>query len=197
MSGESPLRALLARAGTDPDPRARERAYEELVRLLLILVRARLGVRLREQRESMDVCQSLARSFVEDVSAGRVVFESESALVAYLRKAVGSKLADLSRRDTAQRRGGGARGIPLDRATGGDVPSLAARDADAGDAVLEREELDLALDLLDEEEKRLVALRRAGMEWNVIARELATSEEALRQRWSRLQRRVAGALDKP
>jgi hypothetical protein len=32
------------------------------------------------------------------------------------------------------------------------------------------------------------------MEWSLIARELATNEEALRKRWSRLQQRIAGGL---
>lgn len=195
MAEASALKSLLARASADPDPRERDRAYEELARLLLVLVRARLGDRLREKRESMDVCQSLARSFVEDLTTGKIVFESEGALVAYLRKAVGSKLADLARMDNAERRGGGVRTTPLD-ASGASMSPALADDAPGASAIVgANEQQAMILAQLDDDERRLVALRRSGLEWPQIARELGASEESLRKRWSRLQQRIAAELE--
>ncbi|HYE62039.1 MAG TPA: sigma-70 family RNA polymerase sigma factor [Phycisphaerales bacterium] len=185
------LSGLLARACAGSDPRAREAAFDELLRLLTIYVRAGMGSRLRDHRESMDVCQSLARSFVDDFEGGRIAFESEAALAAYVRQCVRSKLADLSRHDRAAKRGGGAvtQGLPGDGPHGGPGPASAAiaREAVAG-----------ALAALNEDERTLLRLRSQGLAWEAIARELGRTPEAVRQQFSRVQRRLAqGSQESP
>lgn len=166
---------------------ARELAYAELLRLLTMFVRAGMGPRLRSRRESLDVCQSIARSFVEDHQHGAVRFESEAALVAYLKTVVNTKLALLARHDGAHKRGGGAVALPFadDRHTG-----PAGRPAPA-EALLAREALDSVESRMAPDDLEIARLRLQGMDWNQIAQRLGRDPAALRQRWSRLSRSLA------
>lgn len=180
MSEPTAFSAFLAQAA-DADPARRDRAYAELLRWVRIVVRAEMGRRLRDHRESVDVCQSIARSFVDDFQSGRVRFESEHALAAYLRVAVRSKLAELARRDGALKRGAGARPVPVHEASGEQAeerdPPLPAAEAWAR----------LRASLSDDD-RHLVELRMRGLDWATIAEQLATSEAAARQRFSRVVR---------
>lgn len=183
------LKALLTRAcgGGDAagDPRAREAAFEELLRLVMISIRAGMGRKLRDHRESADVCQSVAKSFVDDYEAGRVKFDSEAQLAAYLQRVVRSKLADLARHDVAAKRGAGARAV--DQSVG-DLHDAAAAGASA---VLRTDEAQRRLfSQLTEPEQVLVRLRAQGLGWEQIAAVLNKDAAALRQQFSRIQRRL-------
>jgi len=46
----------------------------------MIYIRAGMGRRLRDHRESVDVCQSVAKSFIEDFETGRINFDTEAQL---------------------------------------------------------------------------------------------------------------------
>lgn len=189
----SKLQDLLDRTAS-LEGEARERAFEELLRLLMILVRAKMDARLRNQRESVDVCQSVAKSFVEDWEAGKVKFASEAALAGYLQKVVRNKLADLSRRDTAARRGGGATPLPIDAERG--VAEEALHDGAAGlsSVIADRELHANMLEGLTAEEVRLIDYRKRGLDWEQIAKETGESSVALRKRWSRLQAKLSDQL---
>lgn len=165
---------------------ARELAYAELLRLVTMFVRAGMGPRLRSHRESLDVCQSIARSFVEDHQHGAVRFESEAALVAYLKTVVNSKLALLARHDGAQKRGGDTAAIPL----GEDHAAPTAGPAPP-EALLAREALDSVEARLTPDDHEIARLRLQGLDWNQIAQRLGRDPAALRQRWSRLARSLA------
>lgn len=193
MSTPSRLDKLLRHAAT-LEGVERDRAFEDLVRLLMIMVRARMDHKLRAGRESMDVCQSVAKSFVDDWQAGRVQFENEAALAGYLQTVVRNKLADLSRRDTALRRGGGDRPLPIDDERGVSASAIAGTGPGASSIVAEAELREKSLANLTDEDRALIDLRRRGLEWDQIAAELGESSAALRKRWSRLQARVAGDL---
>lgn len=176
------LKALL---GRDPDDRARDRAYAELLRLVRIFVRARMGDRLRDHRESADVCQSIAKSFVDDAARGLLAFDSEQALHAYLQRVVRSKLAELARHDQTLKRtpAEGAGFIDGELAPhSGPTASMQTQAREAGETLVRR---------LSPEDAEIARLRAAGMEWSAIAVTLGLSEASLRQRWSRLQRRIA------
>lgn len=183
------LHTLLAeaRAGND---RSRDRAFRELSRLITIFVRAGMGHRLRDHRESVDVSQSIARSFVQDHQAGEIRFESDAAILAYVKTVVRSKLAMLARHDTAQKRGGGAVGLGLDSATGvqatgpGHIP---ARGIEAHDR------LESARDAMSESDREIARLRLSGLDWSQIAEQLGKDPVALRKHWSRLAQRVSEA----
>lgn len=195
MESGGGLKALLGRAcGKDGDPRAREEAFEELLRLITIAIRAGMGRKLRDHRESADVCQSVAKSFVEDFEAGRLVFETEAQLAAYLQRVVQNKLVDLARADAAAKRGGGERAGPLNEA----VADVQGRDAASASADLRGDEaLGSLLAGLSVEEQALVRLRRQGLSWEQIARVLGGGRDAptLRQQFSRLQKRVGRGLE--
>lgn len=179
MAEKSALELFLRGAGAGGGTE-QERAYGELLRFVRIVVRAEMGRRLRDHRESADVCQSIARSFVDDFRAGRLHFETEQALAAYLRLAVRNKLAELSRRDTALKRGGG-------RARAGDEASLAAADDDPAPTP---DELARLRARMTDEERRLADLRLRGLGWDTVGAELGLSAQTARQRFSRMLRRL-------
>lgn len=180
MSEPAAFSAFLAQAAQG-DPAQRDRAYAELLRWVRIVVRAEMGRRLRDHRESVDVCQSIARSFVDDFQSGRVRFESERALASYLRVAVRSKLAELARRDGAIKRGAGARPVPVHEAVGeaARAPDLPGPSAEAWARLRSS---------LPDDDRHLVELRMRGLDWATIAEQLGTSEAAARQRFSRIVR---------
>ncbi|MBL8744731.1 MAG: hypothetical protein JNK58_00085 [Phycisphaerae bacterium] len=189
----SRLDALLRHAAT-LEGAEREHAYSELVRLLMIMVRARMSPRLRASRESVDVCQSVAKSFVHDWQTGRLRFENEAALAGYLQTIVRNKLADLARRDTAQRRGGGAVPLAIDDEHGVPSENIPAQSPGASTIAAAAELQSRLLDSITPEEHRLIDLRRRGIEWDQIAEMLGESSAALRKRWSRLQERLGDRL---
>jgi RNA polymerase sigma factor (sigma-70 family) len=180
---------LTALLDQNADGAARDRAYTELLRLVAIFVRVRMGGaggpdRLRDHRESADVCQSIAKSFVDDAARGMLRFDSQAALHGYLQQVVRSKLAELARHDGAAKRGGRDAGPSAD-------PELAeADDPSASIRALSKEELERVMAGLTPDEGQVVLLRRQGLEWKEIAGVLGVSEEALRQRWSRVRKRL-------
>jgi len=183
-----------------PDGRARDAAFNELLRLVMIFVRAGMGRRLRDRRESVDVCQSIARSFVEDFEAGKLEFESEAALAGYLRSVVRSKLVDLSRHDGREKRGGGQGGEGV-RAVSLDGPAFAAAFEPAADGpsasfdVRTEEARTRILALLSADEQALLRLRWRGLSWEQIGSDLKRDSGAIRQQFSRMQKRVLGGPD--
>jgi len=165
-----------------------------LMRLLMILVRAKMDSKRRNHHESMDVCQSVARNFVEEWQAGKVQFPNEAALVGYLQTVVRNKLTDLSRRDQAARRGGGAVPVPIDSERGVSEGAIPSHGPGASGSIAARETHERILRSLSEEERRLIEFRQRGRDWDEIATELGESSSALRKRWSRLQIRIGEML---
>jgi RNA polymerase sigma factor (sigma-70 family) len=181
------LHQLLAQAAGGDDL-ARERAFSELNRLLTIFVRSAMGSRLRDHRESADVCQSIARSFIQDHAGGAVRFENDAAVVGYLRTVVRTKLAMLARHDGALKRGGGSTPSSLDDDAGPFPADHAQRSA--GESMAAREELERVRSGLSEQDQELARLRLAGMDWTQIADRLGRAPAALRKQWSRVTQRL-------
>jgi RNA polymerase sigma factor (sigma-70 family) len=173
-----------------PDPRARDAAFNELLRLVMIFVRAGMGRKLRDHRESVDVCQSIARSFVEDFEAGKLEFESEAALAAYLKKVVRSKLVDLSRHDTRDKRGGAQPDLRIDSASLSAAFDPPSTEPTASFDARTEEARARILSLLSDDEQTLARLRWRGLSWEQIAAQLGKDPAALRQQFSRMQRRI-------
>lgn len=184
----STLSGLLKAAANPTDPRARDAAFSELLRLVGIYVRAGMGRALRDRRESLDVCQSVAKSFVDDMAAGKLQFDNEAAVAGYLQKVVKSKLAELAREDRAQKRGGGLGPQALHES------GIEADDASALDRLAQDEQWQRVMDALSDHERTLITLRRRGLEWPQIAEQLGRDPAALRQQFSRLQKRVTDDL---
>lgn len=169
------------------NPAAAEQAYGELLRLVRMFVRAGMGRRLRNHRESADVCQSIARSFVEDHRARAIKFGSDAELVAYLKTVVRTKLAMLARSDGALKRGGEDRPVALDG-----TPEAAPADEspDPADALRASETLDDIGRRLADDEREIARLRLAGMNWDQIASRIGGDAQSVRKRWSRLMERL-------
>ncbi|MCP9874374.1 ECF-type sigma factor [Synechococcus sp. Cruz CV-v-12] len=179
-----------ARAGESDSDAA---AFGELLRLVRLLVRSGMGRRLRDFRESADVCQSIARSFVADHRSGAIAFQSEQQLVAYLRTVVASKLASLARSDQAVKRGGPhphVRTASLRDADHLADAGAASHGADPLTHVVNAELSDQADAILTDDDRELARLRLRGMDWSQIAEHLHQDSQVLRKRWSRLMARL-------
>lgn len=187
------LESLLRRA-VGLESQEREHAFEELVRLLIIMVRSRMDPRLRARRESMDVCQSVAKSFIEDLQAGRIAFENEASLAAYLQKVVRNKMTDLARHDNAARRGGGGTPLAIDDERGVGEQFISAGGESPDEEIRASELREKALHDLTDADRILMDLRRRGLDWQQVADQLGESSESVRKRWSRLRERLVDRL---
>src|SRR6478736_5853367 len=108
--GSGPLELIAeARAG-------RVEALGELCDLyrnyLRMVVRAGLGPKLRERVELSDVVQEALVEVVRQFP--QFTGQNEAALVGWLRRLVGQKLADLGRYHSRAKRGAGDAALPLD-----------------------------------------------------------------------------------
>lgn len=184
------LGALLSQACAATDTAERERAFAELMRLLTIFVRAGMGDALRRQRDSIDICQSVVKSFVGELHDGRLSFPNENALVAYLQQVVRSKLAEAARHDGAWKRGGRAGHAPLEANASGTGVTAVGFDPSASGSAAAKESEEKLLAMLGPEDLELIRLRRNGMEWEAIGATLGKNPAALRKAWSRLQERI-------
>src|SRR6516162_5872500 len=79
---------------------------------LRMIVRTGLGPRLRERLELSDVVQETLVEVVRQFP--QFTGQNEAALVGWLRRLVGQKLADLGRYHSRSKRTGGALTLPLD-----------------------------------------------------------------------------------
>lgn len=186
---EGTLHTLLLAARTG-QPGTDDAAFAELLRLVQMLVRSGMGRRLRDFRDSADVCQSVARSFIVDHRGGAIAFSSEQQLVAYLRKVVDSKLASLARADQALKRGGPSGPLDPSRPDIAQIPAP----PHAIDPAMHSQRAEAASHVaaaLTDEDCHLARLRLRGLDWPQIAQHLSQDPQTLRKRWSRLLDRLS------
>src|SRR3982751_5248526 len=81
---------------------------------LRMIVRTGLGPKLRERVELSDVVQEALVEVVRQFP--QFAGQNEAALVGWLRRLVGEKLADLGRYHSRAKRSGGSPDVPLDAA---------------------------------------------------------------------------------
>lgn len=178
MSQHGPLYEQLSR-GEAGDVAAREEAYAELCRLITIFVRAGMGQRLRDHRDSVDVCQSIARSFIEDHGAGKIRFGNDGELIEYLRTVVQTKFSRLSRHDNAAKR------VPTGEGPSTSAPMMPYESLEHGECL---RDVDARF---TDEDREVARLRLGGMSWEQIAAQLGQTPQTLRKRWSRLAQRLS------
>jgi RNA polymerase sigma factor (sigma-70 family) len=189
MSEASTFEGLIRRVRAWDQDAAAElvRRYEPTIRRA---VRFRLAdARLGNLFDSMDICQSVLRSFFLRAAAGQYDLGSPEKVLGLLTAMARNKLASQARRQRTQRRGG--HHVAIDDE--GQEPLVAPGTGPGGEAAL-RDLLQEVRRRLSPDERRLMELRNEGHDWPAIAAELGGGAGALRQKLTRALDRVAGEL---
>jgi RNA polymerase sigma-70 factor (ECF subfamily) len=170
------------------------RAAEELVRrcepAIRLAVRTRLtDPALRQQFDSLDVCQSVLASFFVRAAAGQYDLSDPSQLVGLLVRMAQNKLAGQARFHLRQRR-------DARQATGLDGGAGPPADAGPGPerVVAGRDLLEALRGRLTPEEREVADRRGAGQGWAEIAAALGGTAEGRRKQLKRALDRVAPEL---
>jgi RNA polymerase sigma-70 factor (ECF subfamily) len=163
------------------------RRYEPVIRraVRFRLADARLGALL----DSMDICQSVLKSFFVRAAAGQYDLENPEKVLALLAAMARNKLASQARRQGAQRRGGG-------RVAHGDQEQQQLISPGAGPSreVAARDLLQEVRLRLSPEERQVLELRSEGHDWAAIAARLGGGADAQRRKHARALDRVAAQL---
>jgi RNA polymerase sigma-70 factor (ECF subfamily) len=171
------------------------RAAEDLVRRYEPLIRREVRLNLEDRRlgrvfDSMDVCQSVLKSFFIRTAAGQYDLDDPAQLVRLLVAMVRNKLASAARREHRQKRDQ-RRATANEEALAGIVaagptPSRMIEGCDLVAQVRAR---------MSEEERRLADLRGQDLTWEEIALRLGGAAQARRVQFSRALDRVAQELN--
>jgi RNA polymerase sigma factor (sigma-70 family) len=168
-------------------------ALEELVARYAPVIKLEARMRLRSPHlravlDSMDICQSVLKSFFLRAAAGQFAIDRPEDLRKLLVQMACNKSLEAARREYAQKRDA-RRSVGLGeeahQVPGGDDPV---------EEVEWRELLLRGRQMLTADERRLAEARVAGRTWEEIAAEFGGSPDGLRMQFSRAQARVAEAL---
>jgi RNA polymerase sigma-70 factor, ECF subfamily len=200
--------ALLARARSGQAEAIGE-LCEHYRKYLRVVVRSSLRPKLREQVELSDVVQEVLVEIVRQFPG--FTGDDETALLGWMRRLVGQKLADLARFHNRLKRGGGVAPLSLDSpqevarssaATGFEtrlLDMLSLSQSSPSEAASRREQTDLlarALDHLPAQEVQVLWLHYAeGHSFTVIGEHMGLSRKQIRVIWARglkLLRRTMG-----
>jgi RNA polymerase sigma-70 factor (ECF subfamily) len=189
MAEDTPFVDLIRRIRAGEAPAAAElvRRYEPVVRME---VRCRMrDPRLRQQVDSMDICQSVLASFFVRAAAGQYDLDQPENLIRLLVVMARRKVAFQARRQRAQRRD--VRRVAALHEEAGNLPTS---DPSPSELVAGQELLDEFRRRLSPEERQLAELRAQGREWAQIAAEVGGSPQARRKQLERAVERVAQEL---
>src|SRR5437764_5211653 len=170
-----------------------EAALEELVARYTPVIKLEARMRLRSPHlravlDSMDICQSVLKSFFLRAAAGQFDIDRPEDLRKLLVQMACNKSLEAARREYAQRRDA-RRSVGL----GDEAHQVPGGD----DPVVEVEWQELLMrgrQMLSPDERKLAEARAAGRTWEEIAAELGGTPDRLRMQFSRAQARVAEAL---
>src|SRR3954452_2058861 len=177
---------------------------------LRMVVRTGLGPRLRERVELSDVVQEALVEVVRQFP--QFTGQNEAALVGWLRRLVGQKLADLGRYHSRAKRSGGGPDVALDDAWdlpgGGDgsqggklLDMLALSQTSPSEAASKRELTVLladALAALPETESEVLWLYHAeNLSFEAIGDRMGVSRKSIRGIWARGLKSLKRPLDGP
>ncbi|MBO0699767.1 MAG: sigma-70 family RNA polymerase sigma factor [Zavarzinella sp.] len=171
-----------------------EAALEELVDRYTPVIKLEARMRLRSPHlravlDSMDICQSVLKSFFLRAAAGQFDIDRPEDLRKLLVQMACNKSLEAARREYAQRRDA-RRSVKL----GDEAHQVAGGDDPVGE--VEWQELLLrGRQMLSPDERRIAEARAAGRTWDELAAELGKSPDQLRMQLARAQKRVAEALD--
>src|SRR4051794_5577973 len=189
MLNQNPFDELLRRVRAGETSAAYElvRRYESAVR---VAIRTRLSdPALRQQFDSMDICQSVLASFFLRAAAGQYDLNEPGQLVALLTKMAQNKLAMHARSEYRQRRDvrrasslSDAWPAPSDKRSGPDQQ------------VIDRDLLNRAYELMEPEVRQIADCRVRGANWSDIAAQLGGTADARRKQFRRAMDGIAQSL---
>ena len=169
-----------------------QQAAAELVRRYEPAIRRAVRIRLASARlgnllDSMDICQSVLKSFFVRVALGQYELANPDQLVRLLVRMSRNKAIDEGRKEGARGAGRQSDLDPdrVDRASDSPTPSQ---------AVANQEVLQEALRRLSPEERQLWELRAQGSEWEAVAAQFGGTPEGRRKQLERAVERVAADL---
>jgi DNA-directed RNA polymerase specialized sigma24 family protein len=171
-----------------------QEAAAELVRRYEPAIRRAVRVRLADARlgnllDSMDICQSVMRSFFVRAAASQYDLETPEQVLKLLTAMARNKLASQARKQHTLRRDNRRARAIGDEGSGliasGDSPSAATVVRDLQQEVRRR----LALD-----EWQLLELKNQGHDWAAIAEQVGGLPETLRKKLARAIDRVVAEL---
>ncbi len=171
-----------------------EEAAEELVSAFEPLVRRELRIKMTDRRmaqlfDSVDVCQSIWSSFFVRVAAGQYDLQSPERLAKLLSSMAKNKLASQARRHHAEKR-------DVDRMDHNCKELAVFPDQRENPSVwLQAKELYQKIqESMSEEERTMSELRRAGLTWEAVAKNLGGTAQARRMQFDRAADRVISLL---
>ena len=179
---------------------------------LRMVVRTGLGPRLRERLELSDVVQEALVEVVRQFP--QFTGQNEAALVGWLRRLVGQKLADLGRYHSRTKRAGGVAPVPLDapwdggrgddaaQAGAGRLLDVLALSQTSPSEVVSRRELIVlladALAALPTSEADVLWLYHAdGLSFEAIGERMGLTRKSVRGVWARGLKRLKRSLEGP
>jgi RNA polymerase sigma-70 factor (ECF subfamily) len=178
---------------------------------LRMIVRTGLGPKLRERVELSDVVQEALVEVVRQFP--QFTGQNEAALVGWLRRLVGQKLADLGRYHSRAKRAAGGSALPLDApweagATADSSPGggrlldmLALSQTSPSEAASRRELIVLLADALADlpgTEAEILWLYYAdGLSFEAIGDRMGLSRKSIRGVWARGLKNLKRTLDGP
>src|SRR3954449_4704068 len=178
---------------------------------LRMIVRTGLGPKLRERVELSDVVQEALVEVVRQFP--QFTGQNEAALVGWLRRLVGQKLADLGRYHSRAKRSAGGPAIPLDapwepgalansNAGGGRLLDvLALSQTSPSEAASRRELIVLLADALaglpSAEAEVLWLYHADGLSFEAIGERMGLSRKSIRGIWARGLKNLKRSLDGP
>jgi RNA polymerase sigma-70 factor (ECF subfamily) len=171
-----------------------EHAAVELVNRFEPAIRREIRLRLRDPRlqrvlDSLDICQSVLKSFFVRAAAGQYELEEPDDLVKLLVAMARNKLAFQARRERAQRRD--YRRIALHPV---DDLSISGRSPGPSELAETKELLVEMRKQLSAEERQIADLRAEGRQWSEVAAQLGGNPEARRMQLGRAIDRIASQL---
>jgi RNA polymerase sigma-70 factor (ECF subfamily) len=178
---------------------------------LRMVVRTGLGPRLRERVELSDVVQEALVEVVRQFP--QFTGQNEAALVGWLRRLVGQKLADLGRYHNRAKRSAGGADVPLDAPldqggssdasqVGGRLLDMLALSQTSPSEAASRRELivllaDALADLPDPESEVLWLRHADGLSFEAIGDQLGISRKSVKGIWARGLKTLKRSLEGP
>jgi len=171
-----------------------EDAASELIRRYEPVIRREIRMRLHDPNlyrvmDSMDICQSVMKSFFVRVACGQFDLNAPEQLLKLLVGMTRNKVAFAARKQRAQKRDSRKRD-----AQAVEELEIAGPEATPSRILAGKELLNLVRDQLNEDERRLADLRAAGGEWAAIAAEVGGTPDARRVQLARALDRAVKRL---